>query len=127
MYKAKAAGRGRYALFDPSMNAEALGRLQLEAELRRAVERHEFRVYYQPIVSMEDGHIAELEALVRWEHPERGLIEPDDFVPLAEETGLIVPIGEWVLRQACQQVAKWERERCTGEPLGISVNLSGNW
>jgi len=124
MYKAKAAGRGRYALFDPEMNSEALGRLQLEAELRRAVEHSQFRIYYQPIVSMSDGSVAEVEALVRWQHPQRGLLSAEEFIPLAEETGLILPIGEWVLRQACRQVVAWERQRPGGEPVMLSVNLS---
>jgi len=124
MYKAKAAGRDRYALFDPLMSAELLGRLQLEAELRRAIENEELRVYYQPLVSMSTGGIVALEALVRWQHPERGLLAPREFVPLAEETGLIVPIGEWVLRQACRQAVVWQAGRGAGEPLVLNVNVA---
>jgi len=124
MYKAKAAGRDCYAVFDPSMNAEILGRLQMEAELRHAIDHDEFRIYYQPLVSMSTGQIEELEALVRWAHPLRGLLLPEEFIAVAEETGLIVPIGAWVLREACRQAGSWERHRSVGEPLVLNVNVS---
>jgi EAL domain-containing protein (putative c-di-GMP-specific phosphodiesterase class I) len=96
--------------------------LEMEADLRRAVVRHEFELRYQPIVRLRTGEITGLEALVRWQHPERGLIPPLDFIPLAEETGMIVPIGEWVLREACHQAAHWNKRR--DKPLSVSVNLS---
>src|SRR5207244_1719758 len=96
MYEAKAHGKARHALFDPAMEERALERLDVESHLRRALERREFRVYYQPIVRLADGEIVEFEALVRWQHPERGLVSPTVFVPIAEETGLIVQIGQWV-------------------------------
>ncbi len=126
MYRAKEAGKNSQAMFESGMNVRALERLQLEEDLRRALEREEFRVYYQPEVSLEDGRIMGFEALVRWEHPERGLVSPQEFIPVAEETGLIVPLGQWVLEEACRQAREWQ-ERYTGfaDPSpAISVNLS---
>jgi EAL domain-containing protein (putative c-di-GMP-specific phosphodiesterase class I) len=122
MYQAKAAGRGRYALFEAEMHASALGRLSLEADLRRAVGRGELFLHYQPVVSVATGAISGVEALVRWRHPERGVVAPNDFIPLAEESGLIVPIGRWVLREACAQGAAWHRRR---PHLRVGVNVSG--
>jgi diguanylate cyclase (GGDEF)-like protein/PAS domain S-box-containing protein len=107
MYRAKAMGRTRYEMFDRSMHVSAMNLLQLEADLRRAVERGEFLVHYQPIVSLEDGGIKGVEALLGWQHPQRGLIPPMEFIPLAEDTGLIANIGEWVLRTACARAKKW--------------------
>jgi diguanylate cyclase (GGDEF)-like protein len=124
MYRAKAAGRARYEMFDRTMHADALHRLQLETDLRRAVERNEFRLHYQPVVSLKTGRVTGLEALLRWEHPDRGLVQPDEFIPVAEETGLIVRIGRWVLGEACAQLRQWQRDRRRGEPLTIGVNLS---
>lgn len=124
MYRAKAAGRARYEMFDRTMHADALHRLQLETDLRRAVERNEFRLHYQPVVSLKTGRVTGLEALLRWEHPERGLVQPGEFIPVAEETGLIVRIGRWVLGEACMQLRQWQRGRRRGEPLTIGVNLS---
>jgi diguanylate cyclase (GGDEF)-like protein len=124
MYQAKANGKARHAVFDQSMEARALARLELETDLRRALERNEFQVYYQPIMALAAGRIAEVEALVRWQHPVRGQISPDEFIPIAEETGLIVALGQWVLEQACCQAATW-REAYPDESLVMSVNLSG--
>ena len=127
MYRAKRGGKDNYNVFDPSVNVHPPGRLGLESDLRRAVERGEFVVHYQPEVLLETGDLAGLEALVRWEHPERGLLPPAEFVPLAEETGLIVAIGRWVLREACRQAKGWlERHpEALGETLpAVNVNLS---
>ncbi len=124
MYRAKAAGRARYEMFDRTMHADALHRLQLETDLRRAVERNEFRLHYQPLISLRTGRVIGLEALLRWEHPDRGLVQPNEFIPVAEETGLIVRIGRWVLGEACAQLRQWQRARRRTEPLTIGVNLS---
>ncbi|MBN3891364.1 MAG: EAL domain-containing protein [Nostoc sp. JL31] len=124
MYRAKVLGRARYKLFNSDMYANALARLQLETDLRRAIEREEFRVYYQPIVSLTSGSIVGFEALLRWQHPERGLLNPADFIPLAEETGLIFSIGKWVLHEACRQMQVWRVCHCFKLLEKISVNLS---
>ena len=124
MYQAKTNGKARTVVFDRSMNADAVERLELETDLRRALEKGEFQVYYQPIVGLENGRIVEVEALVRWAHPERGLIPPLKFIPLAEETGLIVALGRWVLEEACRQGRLWQRQYPQEPPLTISVNLS---
>jgi len=123
MYRAKGNGASRYEVFDRAMHAQAMTRLQLETDLRRALARGEFRLCYQPIVSLRDGRVAGVEALLRWEHPERGLILPAEFVPLAEETGLILPLGAWVLDQACRQLAAWRAEFRHAR-IALSVNLS---
>ena len=128
LYRAKNRGKDRYEVFDTSMHEGALERLKLESDLRHAVERDEFRVYYQPKVLLKSGGIIGFEALVRWEHPERGLVSPAEFIPVAGETGLIVPIGRWVLERACRQVAGWAAESPGRSPRGtnlaVSVNLS---
>ncbi|MFN6565473.1 MAG: EAL domain-containing protein [Nostoc sp. ChiSLP01] len=124
MYRAKALGKARFELFNSQMYTSALARLQLETDLRRAIERYEFRVYYQPIVSLTSGSILGFEALLRWQHPEQGLLNPADFIPLAEETGLIVQIGYWVLHQACRQMQHWLVTHRTSSLEKISVNLS---
>ncbi len=125
MYRAKTEGKSRAVVFDARMNAQAVNRLELEMDLRRALEKEEFRVFYQPIVTLETRRVGEVEALVRWEHPVRGLVPPGDFIPLAEETGLIVPLGLWVLREACIQVRAWQEASRSGRPLRLSVNVSG--
>jgi diguanylate cyclase (GGDEF)-like protein/PAS domain S-box-containing protein len=122
MYRAKAAGRGGYELFDPTMHASALKRLTLETELRRAVERQEFTVFYQPIVALPSSRITGLEALVRWVRADGHLAPPSEFITVAEETGLIVPLTYQVLRESCRQVAAWQQ--MFGQPLHLSVNVS---
>jgi diguanylate cyclase (GGDEF)-like protein len=121
MYRAKERGRGRVEVFDEALRSRILERLDLENGLRRALQRDELRVYYQPEISLSQERMVAVEALVRWEHPERGLLQPQDFVPLAEETGLIVEIGRWVLNEACRQVAEWRR---AGTELDVAVNVS---
>ncbi|CAK0768354.1 diguanylate cyclase [uncultured Gammaproteobacteria bacterium] len=122
MYRAKEEGRNTFRFFDQSMTTRALERLDLEADLRQALERNQFMVYFQPKVSLSNHTILGLEALIRWCHPKRGMVSPLDFIPLAEETGLIVPIGAWVLRAACEQNQRW---RAAGlPPLPVAVNLS---
>ncbi|MBW3570095.1 MAG: EAL domain-containing protein [Gemmatimonadetes bacterium] len=123
MVRARSTAHGQYHVFDPAMHAEAMARLQLETDLRRALERGEMCVFYQPIVHLGTGRITGFEALVRWRHPQRGLVMPDDFVPLAEETGLILPIGLWVLEEACRTLHRWQA-RPGGEALKMAVNLS---
>jgi diguanylate cyclase (GGDEF)-like protein/PAS domain S-box-containing protein len=124
MYRAKEEGPGRYAVFDPAMQARAQKRLELEAELRQALEQGEFVLYYQPEVSLHDGKMVGIEALLRWQHPQRGLLQPSAFLPLAEETDLIVPIGRWVLEEACGQAKRWEEERPLASPMTMEINLS---
>jgi diguanylate cyclase (GGDEF)-like protein/PAS domain S-box-containing protein len=124
MHRAKERGRARYELFDEALRGRALSRLRVENDLRRALERDELTVHYQPLVSLRDHTMVSVEALVRWDHPERGRIAPGDFIPVAEETGLIEPIGRWVLEHACRQAAQWYRERPDDRPLTLSVNLS---
>jgi diguanylate cyclase (GGDEF)-like protein len=125
MYRAKARGKGCYAVFDPKMYYLALSRLQLEPDLRQAIFREEFQVFYQPIASLENEIITEFEALIRWQHPEKGLISPAEFIPIAEETGLIVPIGQWILKEACKQMKDWQDKFLPQIPWNIHINLSG--
>jgi diguanylate cyclase (GGDEF)-like protein len=133
LYRAKAQGRGCYALFDPTMQTSAIERLQLENDLRRAIEalprlspadRTELQLYYQPIISLVTGQLSGFEALVRWYHPQRGWISPDKFIPVAEETGLIHALGWWVLRTACQQLNQWQQQFTHADTLVMNVNIS---
>jgi diguanylate cyclase (GGDEF)-like protein/PAS domain S-box-containing protein len=124
MYRAKEQGPGRYEVFDPAMQARAQERLELEAELRRAVEQEEFVLHYQPIVSLRDGSMVGFEALLRWQHPERGLLKPSAFMPLAEETDLIVPIDGWVLEEVCRQAKRCERDYPSASLTVMNVNVS---
>ena len=123
MYRAKSAGKGQHVMFDPSMHRDALTQLELENDLRRAVTDGQLRVHYQPIVTIASGDFVEVEALVRWQHPVYGLIPPEQFINVAEDTGLIVPIGWWVLEQACYQAVQWQAH-ADRAPLTLSVNLS---
>ncbi|MDQ1523507.1 MAG: hypothetical protein QOG00_2209 [Pyrinomonadaceae bacterium] len=124
MYRAKSLGKNRHEIYDSAMHAQVNDLLQMETALRMAVERNELVVYYQSIVDLETFKISGFEALVRWNHPERGFISPANFIPLAEETGLIVDIGEWVLREACRQMERWQKIFPSDPPLFVSVNLS---
>jgi EAL domain-containing protein (putative c-di-GMP-specific phosphodiesterase class I) len=123
MYRAKDEGLG-YSVFDPAMYDRVLDRLEAENSLGRAVEQEEFLIHYQPLVSLQTGEVSGVEALVRWEHPERGLLDPDEFVPMAEESGLVIPMGEQVLREACLRAKEWQEAHPRTPPLVMSVNLS---
>jgi len=124
MYRAKSNGKARFEIFDMHMHTRAVELLRLENDLRRALERQEIEVYYQPLVRLDNEQIVGFEALARWRHPDKGLISPEHFVPLAEETGLIIPLGMSILSQACQQYCQWKRQFPNETPLGISVNIS---
>jgi len=124
MYRAKGAGGARVVLFDEVTRERALARLHNENALRKAIEREEFRVFFQPEVSIDSQRITGLEALVRWQHPERGLLGPGEFISLAEETGLIIPLGIWVLREACQRAVQWQHAQPSHRPLMLRVNVS---
>jgi diguanylate cyclase (GGDEF)-like protein/PAS domain S-box-containing protein len=124
MYRAKSLGKARYEIFDKAMHARAINLLQMETDMRRALERDEFLLHYQPIVSLENFRLRGFEALVRWQHPERGFISPMDFIPVAEETGMIIQLGEWVMREACRQMQRWQKRFPVEPPLFISINLS---
>jgi diguanylate cyclase (GGDEF)-like protein len=124
MYMAKERGKNRYQMFEPEMHETALRRLELKADLQRALEHGEFILNYQPVIELDTGRISGVEALIRWIHPDRGLVPPLDFIPLAEETGLIVPIGRWVLREACTYAAGLYERFPSDHPLHMAVNLS---
>lgn len=125
LYRAKSEGKARYEVFEKSMNAPALNFLELKAELRAAVDNEELLLHYQPIVSLSSGALTGFEALVRWNHPQRGLVSPVDFIPMAEDAGLISAIGRWVLYEACRQMRSWQEQFALHPYLSISVNLSG--
>ncbi len=124
MYRAKESGKARYEIFDTAMHTHNINLLQMENDLRRAIERGEFKLVYQPIVLLDAPLIEEFEALIRWEHPEKGCIPPNDFIYIAEETGLIIPIGEWVLQESCRQICEWQKQFGFDKQLAVSVNLS---
>lgn len=124
LYQAKSAGRGGYAIFDAAMHQNAVARLLTENELRGVLERGELLLEYQPILSVRDGNVIELEALMRWRHPQRGIVPPGEFIEVAEETGLIIPFGNWVLREACTQLSQLQREYPAASALSIAVNVS---
>jgi diguanylate cyclase (GGDEF)-like protein/PAS domain S-box-containing protein len=125
MYRAKESGKGRCIVFEPAMHVAVLQRLELGADLRGALERDELRLVYQPIVELATGRMTGVEALLRWHHPERGVVPPATFIPIAEETGLIVPIGRWVVREACRQLRQWELEADDATVPAVSINISG--
>jgi diguanylate cyclase (GGDEF)-like protein/PAS domain S-box-containing protein len=124
MYRAKMMGKKRHVVFDKAMHDRAMELLQIETDLRRAITRKEFFLNYQPIISLTTGKVSSFEALVRWRHPERGLVMPSDFIPVAEETGLIIPLGQWVLNEACRQMREWQKIYRIDKGVTISVNLS---
>jgi diguanylate cyclase (GGDEF)-like protein/PAS domain S-box-containing protein len=124
MYRAKSQGRGRYAMFSSMMRADVVAHLELETDIRQAIDHKELVLHYQPIIDLKRCHITGFEALVRWQHPKRGLIAPDEFIPFAEETGLIIPLGEWILAEACQQLRAWHKTQPLLRETTISVNLS---
>ncbi len=125
MYRSKAAGRGCYTIFTPHMHEQAVTLLHLEADLRRAIERQELRLFYQPILALHNQRLMGFEALLRWQHPQRGLLLPMEFLSVAEETGLIISIGWWVLREACRQMCRWQKQFNLDNHMTMSVNLSG--
>jgi predicted signal transduction protein with EAL and GGDEF domain len=124
MYMAKETGKGGYQLFNPEMHQRAMARLELKSELQRALEHGEFTLRYQPIMDLARGDMAGMEALARWEHPERGLLAPDEFVPLLEETGLIIPVGQHILSEACTWAARMQVECPRDPPMSMAVNVS---
>jgi diguanylate cyclase (GGDEF)-like protein len=124
LYRAKERGRGGYEIFDEVMRSRVIEHMQTENDLRRALQRRELELYYQPIIDLRDANIVAIEALLRWNHPERGLIGPMSFIPVAEESRLIIPIGRWVIEQACRQAVSWQSLNPDGRPIGVSVNLS---
>lgn len=126
MYQAKSHGKSQWQLFDPSMRVDAVRRLTLETDMRRGLRENEFQIYFQPIVALPSGRIDGFEALLRWQHPTRGLVSPLDFIPIAEETGFIIELGNWVLVHACHQLKTWQEEYLRDPPLYISINVSSN-
>jgi diguanylate cyclase (GGDEF)-like protein len=125
MYRAKSEGKGHFQAFEPGMHAVVLERLELEVDLQRALHRRELEVHFQPIVELATGRTVAVEALLRWNHPSRGLVGPDEFIPLAEETGAIHALGQWVLSEACRQAVEWNASVCSADPISVGVNLSG--
>lgn len=124
MYEAKRCGRNKAVIFQPGMHTHVVNILRLESDLRKALDNEEFQIYYQPIISLEKNHTVGLEALVRWMHPERGMISPDQFIPVAEETGLIIELGLWVFETACKQLRRWQNQFPMYKELGMNINVS---
>jgi EAL domain-containing protein (putative c-di-GMP-specific phosphodiesterase class I) len=124
MYRAKESGKARCEVFDREMHAANMNLLQVETDLRRALSRNELEVFYQPILNLENGRCSEFEALIRWRHPIHGYVAPKEFISVAEESGLIIPIGRWILEEACKQARSWQKKLPQHEKLSISVNLS---
>jgi diguanylate cyclase (GGDEF)-like protein len=124
LYRAKERGRGGYEIFDEVMRSRVIEHMQIENDLRRAIQREELELHYQPVIKLHDGSIVAMEALLRWNHPDRGLVGPLGFIPVAEESRLIVPIGRWVIEQACRQAAAWQELHPDSAPVGVAVNLS---
>lgn len=124
MYHAKANGRNRYEIFNETMYKDVITSMKMENDMRKAIENKEFKVFYQPLISLKDNRICGFEALIRWDHPEIGMIQPSEFIPLSEETGMIVPIGKWVLSEACRQICEWNAKHRFDIPLKINVNIS---
>lgn len=122
MYRAKEGGKARYEIFDQDLHVRNMNLLRIETDLRHALDKDQFEVHYQPVVDLETGKVSEFEALIRWQHPEHGLVGPEEFVHVAEETGLIIPIGKWILNEACRQLSLWQRD--STRQLTVSVNLS---
>jgi EAL domain-containing protein (putative c-di-GMP-specific phosphodiesterase class I) len=116
---------GGYALFDPEMHADAIRRIEVESQLRTAIDQNQFVMYYQPTIDLRTGRLTGVEALMRWQHPARGIVPPMEFIPLAEESGLIVPLGQWAIQESCRQVRIWQKEIPADEPIALNVNLSG--
>lgn len=124
MYRAKAKGKARYQVFNEALRAVATTRLRLETEIRQGLDRGEFEIYYQPIIHLDSGKMTGFEALARWRHPTRGMVSPEEFIPAAEESGLILPLGHWILTESCRQMREWQSSRLQAEPLVVNVNLS---
>jgi EAL domain-containing protein (putative c-di-GMP-specific phosphodiesterase class I) len=124
MYQAKANGKARAEFFNEAMRERIISRVETEADLRKAIDGEQLVLHYQPIFSLNDERISGFEALVRWNHPERGLIYPGEFIPIAEESDLIVPLGRWVLRESCRQMAEWNGKVACVPPLAVHVNVS---
>ena len=124
LYRAKERGRGSYEIFDEAMRSRVVDHMQTENDLRKGLQRGELKLHYQPIISLSDGSVAMFEALLRWDHPERGLLPPAAFIPVAEESRLIGRIGRWVLEEACVEAAGWQRLNPDGPPIGVAINLS---
>lgn len=125
MYRAKAKGKACYQIFDQSMHEEVRNKLHIEREMRQALEQEEFQLYYQPIVDLDTGDLSGFESLIRWQHPIRGMVPPGDFIPIAEENNMILPLGKWILYESCRQMRAWQKESISAWNLMVSVNLSG--
>jgi EAL domain-containing protein (putative c-di-GMP-specific phosphodiesterase class I) len=124
MYAAKVREKGTHAVFDVAMHAKAVSRLRTEGDLRRALDLDEFELHYQPVVRLDTGRISGVEELIRWRHPSRGLVSPDDFLPIAEESGLMLPIGRWVLQESCRQLRRWQVAGLVEDGFRVAVNIS---